>query len=143
MLGTLAKWLRILGYDTLYFKFAEDDFLKSLSEKEERILLTKDRELFEKCLNSYLVNSKEVKGQLIEVVNRFCLKKQESRCSVCNGELIKVSKESVKDTVPPYVFKTNEIFFKCASCGKVYWQGTHIDRINNFIEKVFLDRDCE
>ncbi len=142
MLGTLSKWLRILGYDTLYFTYARDDFLIKLSEKEERILLTKDRKLAEICDSAYLVKSETLKNQLHEVIKAFSLKKQpKSRCTVCNGELKQVEKESVKDKVPFYVYQTHHVFFKCSNCGKIYWKGTHSERIEEFIQTVYRDKD--
>ncbi len=142
MLGTLSKWLRILGYDTLFFTYARDDFLIKLSEKEERILLTKDRKLAEECDNAYLVKSETLKKQLHEVIKAFSLKKQhKSRCAVCNGELKQVEKESIKGNVPFYVYQTHNVFFKCSNCGKIYWKGTHSESIEEFIQTVYRDKD--
>ncbi len=142
MLGTLSKWLRILGYNTLFFTYARDDFLIKLSEKEERILLTKDRKLAKECGRAYLVKSETLKDQLHEVIKVFSLKKQhKSRCVVCNGELKQVKKESVKGNVPFYVYQTHNVFFKCSNCGKIYWKGTHSERIEEFIQTVYRDKD--
>ncbi|BBB33274.1 conserved hypothetical protein [Thermotomaculum hydrothermale] len=144
MLGTLAKWLRILGYDTLFFPYARDDFLIKLAEKGERILLTKDRELAESFEKSYFVKSEKLERQLCEVIKSFSLKKREkSRCSVCNGELEKLNKDEIRNLVPYYVFQTQETFFRCKNCGKIYWKGTHVEKIERFIEKVYQDMDCE
>jgi len=138
MLGSLAKWLRILGYDTLFFNFAEDGFLKNLAEKEGRILLTKDNPLANSSSFAFLVEGKTVEEELISVCKEFSLKKLPvSRCSVCNGILKEVEKEEIKSLVPPYVFKTHNLFLRCEECGKIYWQGTHTEKIEKFLENIF------
>ncbi len=137
MLGSLAKWLRVLGYDTLFFNFAEDNFLKQLAEKEKRILLTKDRELALRCENAFLVKGEGIKEELSFVCKAFSLKKQKiPRCSVCNGELVFAEREEVEPSVPPYVFQTQKEFLKCQKCKRVYWEGTHAKRIENFLKEV-------
>ncbi len=137
MLGSLAKWLRILGYDTSFFSYARDDFLLGFAQRENRVLLTKDRALAKNSEISYLVESLTLKEQLKEVVSHFSLKKlDKSRCSVCNGILKDVKKEKIKFLVPPYVFKTHELFLRCTACGRIYWQGTHTERIEKFLNNV-------
>ena len=137
MLGSLARWLRMLGYDTLYFNYAEDNFLKELAYKEKRMLLTKDRELAFSVKNSLLVEGNGVKEELSFVCTTLSLKRNPMpRCSVCNGELIVVNKKDIEPSVPPYVFLTQNEFLKCLNCKKVYWKGTHAERIENFLKEI-------
>ena len=136
MVGKLARWLRILGYDTFYSNRAEDPYLKSLCRSEDRILLTKDRELCRQLGNTrgYLVESVHFQDQLTEVFHGFGLGRFElqPRCSRCNGALLSIERARVENRVPPYVFLTQKVFSICKVCGKIYWQGTHLARIRRF-----------
>jgi uncharacterized protein with PIN domain len=140
MLGRTARWLRMLGFDTFYDNKAADADLKERCLSESRILLTKDIALHQSMPagSSRLVEAVYPRQQLEELassyrLDRFVLK---PRCSLCNGELISIEKETVKDTVPPFVFRTQTRFQRCQNCRKVYWQGTHIGKISRFIETI-------
>ncbi len=138
MLGKLAKWLRLMGFDTFYSNTAEDDFLMILATKEKRILLTRDRPLAAKMGNSaYFVHNILLPGQLTEVGTAFRLHlfHLPARCSICNGILVSIPKPQIKGEVPPYVFQTQENFFQCKHCEKIYWNGTHIKHIKKTISK--------
>jgi hypothetical protein len=133
MLGRTAKWLRMLGFDTLYDNRAGDDELKRLCLRENRVLLTKDVALHRSMPpgSSRLVESVHARQQLVELsaalrLDRFALP---PRCSLCNGELAAVEKEALRDLVPPYVFRTQDRFQRCGRCRKIYWPGTHLGRI--------------
>ncbi|AKI96481.1 Mut7-C RNAse domain-containing protein [Kosmotoga pacifica] len=139
MLGKLAKKLRILGFDTLYFnEISEEDLLKIVLE-ENRVLLTRDREFHAKAVKagsrSFLLKSNYWQGQLRAVFQRFKLQpeffKPFSRCSKCNAELEKVDPDDIKTKVPDYVFFTQVEFLRCTGCGQIYWKGTHVPRIIN------------
>ncbi len=136
MLGKLAKWLRLMGFDTFYSNTATDDFLMGLTLKEGRILLTRDRPLAVLLKTSaYFVQNIFLREQLIEVTARFQLQhfRLPRRCSTCNGELASIKKTDAKEQAPPYVFQTRENFFRCQNCGKLYWEGTHIRHIKETI----------
>jgi hypothetical protein len=137
MLGRLATWLRLLGYDTLYVPHADDPELARLARAQDRVLLTRDVELTRRRgIKHLLIESEKVEEQVAQVLRAFKLSAREafSRCSECNQRLEAVSKESVRGIVPPYVFSTQERFRRCAQCGRVYWRGTHWARMVAQIE---------
>jgi uncharacterized protein with PIN domain len=128
MLGRLATWLRLLGYDTTYMPDADDPELARIARAEDRILLTRDVELTRRRgVRSVLIESDQVEEQVRQVFRALKLTTREafSRCAECNHRLEIASKESVRGAVPPYVFQTQERFRRCANCGRVYWRGTH------------------
>ncbi len=138
MLGRTARWLRMLGVDTFYDNKADDADLKKLCLGESRVLLTKDVALHASMPagTSRLVDAVHPRQQLEEIVAVYHLDRLTlpPRCSVCNGELATIAKELVKDLVPPFVFRTQGRFQRCALCRKIYWQGTHLGKINRFID---------
>ncbi|MEA3459678.1 MAG: Mut7-C RNAse domain-containing protein [Chloroflexota bacterium] len=136
MLGSLAKWLRILGYDTLYFSHADDNELVRIARAEGRVLLTRDGELARRRgINALLIESEELREQVQQVVTELGTAGEEplSRCPLCNAPLRKVEKRAVRGRVPPYVFRTHERFSVCPHCGRIYWRGTHWARMRQEI----------
>jgi uncharacterized protein with PIN domain len=128
MLGRLAKWLRLLGYDTAYHPEMDDSGLARIARAEDRVLLTRDVELTRRRrLRCELIESDKVAAQCEQVFQRFGLHAREafSRCAECNVPLDDVSKDSVRADVPPYVFQTQTRFRGCPRCRRVYWRGTH------------------
>lgn len=131
MLGSLARWLRILGYDTLYFKDIEDPQLVELSRQQDRLLLTKDRKLVERrrLKKFLLIEAEELSCQLLEVLSHIQSGRDDfqlfTRCPECNGELQPVAPASIRNEVPAYVFETQEEFKRCSGCDRIYWPGTH------------------
>ncbi len=141
MLGTLAKWLRIMGFDTLYDKNFSDDDLFFKAFLEERILLTRDRELSERVgeKQSLYITETKLKNQLRQVIGRFDLdaeKKLLSRCVLCNEPIIFIEKEKAKNRVPEYVFRTTKEFYYCQNCDKIYWSGSHVEQIQTFLSEI-------
>ena len=141
MLGKLARWLRALGYDTLYFKVAEDRHLLHLAHVEARTLLTRDARLARLAdARGLLIQATEVEPQIVEVLERLTLTPASddllSRCLECNARLVDRQKESVKGLVPEYVFATQDRFVGCPGCGRTYWQGSHADRILARLQRV-------
>jgi hypothetical protein len=138
MLGSLAKWLRILGYDTAYFSQIGDNELARIARAEERILLTRDRELAKReGLNCLLIESDELEEQVRQAIEGLglTLDRPFSRCPICNTPLKEIGKEEVKDRVPVYIFQTHKHFRFCPKCEKPYWRGTHWDKMKETIEK--------
>lgn len=128
MLGRLATWLRLLGYDTAYLPRADDAELARIARAQDRILLTRDVELTRRRgLRYVLIESEQIEGQLEQMARALRLSTREafSRCAVCNLPLEPVSKEDLRGVIPPYVFQTQEQFRRCRQCGRVYWRGTH------------------
>jgi len=130
-LGTLAKWLRILGYDTLYERGnADPDFLRKAAA-EGRIVLTRKRDLASLSSDGRLivVKADHVRLQLGEVLDALSLEpdpaKKMTRCLRCNAVLEEIPKEGVEGLVPVYVYAACVRFKGCLSCGGIYWPGTH------------------
>ena len=137
-LAKLAKLLRLLGFDTLYFNHIEDDELLKISENEKRWILTKDRALCTRAKNCLLVKAKEPKEQLKEVLYTLKLTQCRpfTRCLVDNAPLERVPKEEVLAKIPPKVAQWCEEFQWCPECGRIYWKGSHYDRMKKFIDEV-------
>lgn len=142
MLGRLTKWLRLLGYDTVYKTPTTDSALVNQAFKEQRILLTRDTHLVErKFIPRYiLIKSDYYIEQLRQVIRDLDLKPDEalffSRCILCNTPIEPISKGPVKTRVPPYVYKTQENFLHCPRCDKIYWRGSHIEMAMKKIKEV-------
>jgi hypothetical protein len=126
MLGSLARWLRIMGYDTVYDKSLDDPGIANLARAESRFILTRDRELAKEP-GAMMIEADDLDLQLKVVAEKYGLKFHDDliRCSACNGELADLDKAQAKESVPEGAFENNEKFWKCSKCGKVYWKGTH------------------
>lgn len=141
-LGRLAKWLRTLGYDTLFYPTISDQELIKKALDEERIILTRDNNLIQMKVvqNHLLIKPDQPLEQLKQVIQHFNLKRDEeilfTRCSICNTELKPVEKEKIKDRLYPYVYKTQNDFVYCSSCDKIYWPATHVDRMKEKLKKI-------
>lgn len=132
MLGSLARWLRILGFDVDYDSDAADADLVRRAMLERRVLLTKDRKLPREWTLSrvYVVVAEGDEAQVREVVQAFDLADHAepfSRCSRCNAPLQELPAEEARKEVPPYVARTVDRFGRCPECGRIYWNGTHTD----------------
>jgi hypothetical protein len=139
MLGTLAKWLRILGYDTTYDTQLDDNQLVRLARAEGRILLTRDTGLLKrKGLSRLFIESEVLEEQLAQVLQAFGLDAGNpfSRCPVCNTVLEDVPKYEAWGQVPPFVFQTQEKFSLCAECNQFYWRGTHWRSMRERMERL-------
>ncbi|HET6266800.1 MAG TPA: Mut7-C RNAse domain-containing protein [Acidobacteriota bacterium] len=128
MLGKLARLMRLAGYDVEYDSGAEDAALQKRSSR--RVLLTKDRQLAQSATRVHFVRSTGAENQFAEIRRLFTLPRTaKARCSVCNLKIRRISKEKIRHLVPPYVFQTSRQFYLCLRCKRVYWSGTHLDRI--------------
>jgi uncharacterized protein len=133
MVGKLARWLRVLGVDVLYSSVAEDDEIVRIAEAEDRIILTRDvglhgRRMRTRCV---LIDSTDYQEQIRQVIAAFDLKTFDvfSRCLECNTPLVSLCKEAAFERVPRFVYETQDRFATCPSCNRVYWHGTHVDRM--------------
>ncbi len=126
MLGSLARWLRMLGYDTVYGKSLEDDEIAQLASTEHRHILTRDKELANRP-NATYVESDDLDSQLKIIATKHALSFNENaiRCSACNGSLVGIAKDKVVGQVPEGALASNDNFWKCEACGKIYWRGSH------------------
>ena len=133
MLGRLARWMRLLGFDVLYPETADDKEL--LKFAGERIILTRDKDLGKKK-NVLLIKSVSVDEQLKQVMNELNLKISNplSRCSVCNQTLVEANKKSVENLVPERIYTNHNTFWRCPDCNRIYWKGSHYDKIIRKVE---------
>jgi uncharacterized protein with PIN domain len=138
MLGSLARWLRIIGQDTLYARDMKDDDIVFLGRKEERVVLTRDKQLASRMGTlGLLIESDDLVEQVAQVVGAFDMDLEgESRCTLCNGPLESVPKEEVANVVPERSLEHNSHFYRCTVCGKVYWKGSHWDDITERMERI-------
>jgi uncharacterized protein len=140
-LGRLAAYLRLLGFDSLYRNDFVDEDLARISSAEERILLTRDRGLLKRAeiTYGYCVRESEIRRQVLEVLRRFDLFDSIApfrRCLRCNELLQPVPKESIRHKLPPRVERAYEDFHLCPACGRIYWKGSHYERMQIFIAEV-------
>ncbi len=136
MLGRLARWLRLLGYDTAYENDADDLELARRARAEGRILLTRDRSLAaRRGLRTLLIESEQVREQVRQVVETLGPPPSPalSRCSLCNVPLSPATPQQVADRVPPYVLQTQKRFGICPTCGRIYWAGTHLQHMKRYL----------
>lgn len=139
MLGRLARWLRALGYDTLYERALDDDALARLARTPGRILLTRDVELTRRRgIRTLLVRDDRVSEQLTQVVSelRLATNAAFSRCIECNAVLQELTRDEAQPLVPPYVAATQTRFRRCPQCGKVYWRGTHWTHMRDLLDQL-------
>jgi hypothetical protein len=143
MLGTLARWLRLFGFDTYYAnEEIDDDELLNIARDENRIIVTRDKHLIwraeKKELPVISISSANLDDQLRHVLMDVTIDDHQilSRCSLCNTPLLEVKKNDVENKVPEKVFNRNEKFWWCPLCDKLYWTGTHYQKIINKIDKI-------
>jgi uncharacterized protein len=141
-LGKLAKYLRMLGFDTLYQNNFDDDEIIEISVREKRIILTRDIGILKnsKVTHGYWVRSQKPKQQIAEVINRFSLTghiEPLNRCIECNGKIVEVEKEQIADLLKPKTRKFFQNFYQCTNCKKVYWEGSHYSKM---LDKIDLFR---
>ncbi len=142
-LGTLAKYMRMFGFDTLYKNNYKDEEIIEISLKEKRAILTKDRGILKRSdvTHGYWIRSTKREEQIVEVIKRFDLKeqiKELSRCLICNSVLRKISKGKVMERLPPKVKEYQNEFYFCANCDKIFWKGSHFTKMRGIIEEMKL-----
>ena len=141
-LSKLAKWLRIIGYDAIVYPHEAGRNLLNLAAAEKRIVLTRRRDMLKRQFSGqlYLVKGVDVGSQLKEVIAEFALpvrrEKMFSICLRCNEKLQPAEKDEVYNLVPSYVFANCDVFNKCPSCQRIYWEGTHRRNSLQFLEEL-------
>lgn len=140
-LGKLTGYLRMLGFDCLYRNNLEDGEIIRIASEEQRIILTRDKGILrnKKVTHGYYLRSGAPKEQVKEIIRRFDLKSQIkpfTRCMNCNGLLEKVSKEEVSPILQENTRKYYHEFYRCASCGNVYWKGGHYQKMAQWVEEL-------
>ncbi|MCU0860886.1 MAG: Mut7-C RNAse domain-containing protein [Methanomassiliicoccales archaeon] len=139
MLGSLARWLRIMGYDTVYERDRADGEMLRRAQEEGRTLLTRDQELAARgAPGSVHVRSEDLDEQLGQLVAEMGLSAEGemTRCTTCNGPLEVVGKESLEGVVPKGALDSHDEFYRCASCGKAYWKGSHWTNIRKRLDEL-------
>jgi uncharacterized protein len=144
MLGRLAKWLRIAGFDVLYSNKYSDDELIAVSNRESRVLLSRDtRLLIRKSVREFIfLESQDIQVQLRQVFQTMRIHDLSSlltRCLSCNEPLVETARESVRSRVPPFVFETQSHFKSCPKCGRIFWAGTHRSAVVKTLEKLLKE----
>jgi uncharacterized protein with PIN domain len=139
MLGKLAKWLKICGFDAAFFSKIEDEDLIALARKESRILLTKDTGLIQRAkdVDTLFLQSEEWQEQVRQVLEHFDLREEvhpHTRCLECNVALKPLPKKNAKNLVSSFVFERADSFALCPDCGRVFWRGTHLEDMDNKIQ---------
>lgn len=135
MLGRLARWLRLLGYDAAYDAEIGDWELLSRCRRESRILLTRDQSIIKRWqvgrgwVRTVLLKGDLLAEQVSELEAAVDLTAAMPRCPVCNRPLHGLDRDAAKEKVPPYVFQTQTEFQTCMTCGRVYWKATHWQEI--------------
>ena len=142
--GKLALWLRMMGYDTLFFNGSNDSELVATALAEGRVILTKDTQIMRRGLitsgrlKAILIGSDEPEQQIRQVIEALKLDgqfKPFTICLECNQPLLERSKPEVKDLVPPYVFQTQSQYMECPTCHRIYWRGTHWQAMTKKLKK--------
>ena len=141
MLGRLAKWLRLMGFDVLYYPDIRDRELIRIAREQERTILTRDTGLMKAkgVIDPVFIEADDVSAQLLQIRDRldFCAAAPLGRCELCNGLLSGVTgKKDIRDIVPDFVYHNYDHFVRCAGCGKVYWEGSHYREIREKIGRV-------
>lgn len=140
MLGSLAKWLRIFGFDTIYPDATmDDDYVLEVAHREKRVLISRDKELLRRARKAQIptvdIQTTDLSKQLQQVLKLFpvdqtCIL---SRCTLCNTLLQPINKAGLQKKIPEKVFMTRNDFWMCPTCSKYYWMGTHYE---NMMEKI-------
>lgn len=142
-LGSLAKYMRMVGLDTIYKNSFSDEEIVKISLKERRAILTKAKGILKRSdvTHGYWIRNTKTIEQLKEVLHRFDLKNQInefSRCLICNSNLKKISKEKIIDLLPAKVKEQQNTFYVCIHCDKIFWKGSHYTKMKEIIEETTL-----
>ncbi|MGD0450784.1 MAG: Mut7-C RNAse domain-containing protein [Candidatus Bathyarchaeia archaeon] len=149
MLGKLTRWLRMLGQDVLYYTELSDSELLEVAKKENRVLLTKDLELYKRAItrgiDAFYIEGETESDRLAELAPRYDLTlavdMEKSHCPVCNTKLKVTPKEQLANELEKNTLTYYDKFWKCPNCGQVYWQGAHWKQITNTINEAKEKQD--
>ncbi len=148
MLGKLARWLRMIGYDTVYSKDhgLDDRGIIEKAMREKRVVVTRDTGLCMKANHCIPLTKHELEDQLAEFIEKSHKRGTKINlpeapegvyCNKCNGPLREVEdKKDIEENVPEGSFQRQDKFWKCQDCNQVYWSGTHWEKIRNSLEKI-------
>jgi uncharacterized protein with PIN domain len=142
--GKLARWLRMLGFDSLFFNGEDDGDMVRQALAEGRIILTRDtgvmkrRVITQGRLKAILIESEEPEKQIRQLMAELDIKERSrpfTLCLECNKSLVPRTPDEVRERVPPYVFKTQKQYVECPACRRVYWRGTHFSAMLRKVER--------
>ena len=145
MLGNVARKLQLLGYDSKYDSGIGDSKIIEMAKTEERIIISKDRELIAKAkkqgIPSVYVTKEDEIEQFLEILEHIPLKintisGDTARCTKCNFTTSRIDKSKIVNKVPEKVLEINEKFWKCNNCDQIYWEGTHIKKLQEFLYQI-------
>ncbi len=144
-LGKLARWMRLLGFDTLYENDYDDHEIVAISAREGRFILTCDIRLLMHgdVRGGRWIRERNPRRQLEEVIGRLSLRNRIAtftRCMLCNAPLVPASREDVRNCIPAGVASLYEIFARCTGCGKIYWEGSHFGGMQALIDLASISR---
>ena len=140
-LGRLAKWMRILGFDTEYFDQGNLSSLLVEALRDDRVIISRNHRLPQSTgIRIALIKSEKLKEQLEEVFRLIDTpvdsSRMFSRCVICNKELVKIEKTQLREKIPEYVFNTQEEFTTCPKCNRIYWPGTHWGNVKKALQEI-------
>jgi uncharacterized protein with PIN domain len=143
--GKLARWLRMMGYDSLFFDGDDDGQMVKQALADDRVIVTRDTEVMKRGvisrgrLRAVLIESEEPERQMQQLMTLFNLKEQSrpfTLCLECNQTLAARSRKEVAGRVPPYVYRTQTQYMECPDCHRIYWRGTHWQAMVRKLEKL-------
>lgn len=150
MLGNIARKLQLLGYDSEYRSDIDDLKLIEKAKNEQRTVISKDRDLIARTkkqgiMSVHVTKENEIE-QFLEILERIPLELDTisgntARCTKCNYPTSKISKSKVSSKIPQKVLEFNEEFWKCDKCDQIYWEGTHIKKLQEFLDKIKLGQN--
>jgi uncharacterized protein with PIN domain len=145
-MGKLVRWLRIAGYDTVFYNSVNLDRMIEIAEKESRTILTKNSSFIkrnkkvmeERVIKFLLLTGDRIDMQLKDVITHFKLTPNNSftLCIDCNKPLILISKEDASGKVPEYVYQKYNEFVQCENCKKIFWGGTHREKMEKILKTI-------
>ena len=144
MLGKLSRFLRFLGYNTLYRTEESVEDMLEISTKEERIVLSQARQVVALCkkrnIQALSMPTTNINDQLMKLKTNlnisFSIPPAEMRCSMCNGNLNRKDKDDIIESIPEGTAKFYDVFWQCSLCNKVFWMGSHWEEIKKIIENI-------
>jgi len=143
--GKLAKWLRMMGYDSLFFNGSDDSDMVKQALAEHRIILTRDRAIMKRRvvtkgqINAVLIDSEEPEQQLrqvMDILDLDCRFRPFTLCLECNQPLEERKPDEVQGRAPPYVYKTQQQYMECPACHRIYWRGTHWEAMTRMLDRL-------
>ena len=145
MLGNIAKKLRLLGFDSEYFPDIDDSKLLERSHNENRIIISKDQNLIKRAekmnISSIYISKENEIEQFQEIHEKTHLEFNEifgdvARCPKCNFMTYQIKKSEIANKISEKILEYNDMFWKCDGCNQIYWEGTHIKNLQEFVGKI-------